>query len=286
LLHDESASSGLYAHTVSINSVFQGFAITGINTVVQNIIHLKDAVNVTFRDVGVDGAGAAGSACIWLHDVNYWTERNTFENVSTIYGCKIGWRFTADVASPYQPNPSFGYNRFLNIKANPITGQQAFSMEGNSYIYNCTFRMTVNADHATIIHMQDNARYYENETHMFGEGASNITLELQNTSQFTYNGQINVGPQVNSIAGGAILIHWGDDGGYGPATSTVFYNNVIVPGLSAAVYTVATLPAASSVRAGTQVVVSDATTFTPGTCTGGGSDYMIAVSNTATWSCH
>src|SRR5216684_6848051 len=68
LLHDESASSGLYAHTVSINSVFQGFAITGINTVVQNIIHLKDAVNVTFRDVGVDGAGAAGSACIWLHD--------------------------------------------------------------------------------------------------------------------------------------------------------------------------------------------------------------------------
>jgi hypothetical protein len=52
-----------------------------------------------------------------------------------------------------------------------------------------------------------------------------------------------------------------------------------------AAYTVATLPAAT-VGAGITVTVTDATSFTPGTCTGGGSDYMIAVSNGTTWSCH
>jgi hypothetical protein len=52
------------------------------------------------------------------------------------------------------------------------------------------------------------------------------------------------------------------------------------------VYTVSTLPSASSVAAGTQVVITDATTFTVGTCTGGGSDTMIAVSNGTSWSCH
>jgi hypothetical protein len=52
------------------------------------------------------------------------------------------------------------------------------------------------------------------------------------------------------------------------------------------VFTVATLPAASTLGSGAQVVVSDATTFTPGTCTRGGSDFMVAVSNGTTWSCH
>lgn len=49
-------------------------------------------------------------------------------------------------------------------------------------------------------------------------------------------------------------------------------------------FTVATLPSASAI--GGSVVVTDASTFTPGTCTGGGSDTMIAVSNGTSWSCH
>jgi hypothetical protein len=52
------------------------------------------------------------------------------------------------------------------------------------------------------------------------------------------------------------------------------------------VYTVSTLPAASSLPAGTQLTVSDANSFTPGTCTGSGSDYMIAITNGSSWSCH
>jgi hypothetical protein len=54
----------------------------------------------------------------------------------------------------------------------------------------------------------------------------------------------------------------------------------------AATFTVATLPSAVTATAGTVVVVTDATTFTPGTCTGGGADTMLAVSNGTTWSCH
>jgi hypothetical protein len=49
-------------------------------------------------------------------------------------------------------------------------------------------------------------------------------------------------------------------------------------------YTVSTLPSASSL--GAEVMVTDASTFTVGTCTGGGSDVMIAVSSGSAWSCH
>jgi hypothetical protein len=52
------------------------------------------------------------------------------------------------------------------------------------------------------------------------------------------------------------------------------------------VYTVSTLPSASSLPAGTQLTVSDATSYTAGTCTGSGSDYMIAITNGSSWSCH
>ena len=45
------------------------------------------------------------------------------------------------------------------------------------------------------------------------------------------------------------------------------------------------LPAAS-LFAGATVIVTDATSFTPGACVGGGSDTMLAVSDGSTWTCH
>jgi hypothetical protein len=51
------------------------------------------------------------------------------------------------------------------------------------------------------------------------------------------------------------------------------------------VYTVATLPSAATLGAGAHVVVSDGA-GTPPTCTGGGSNYQIALSNGTTWTCH
>lgn len=53
-----------------------------------------------------------------------------------------------------------------------------------------------------------------------------------------------------------------------------------------AVYTVAALPSASTVGAGAQMLVTDSASFTPGTCTGSGSNAMIAVSDGTNWSCH
>lgn len=52
------------------------------------------------------------------------------------------------------------------------------------------------------------------------------------------------------------------------------------------VYTVSTLPSASTAGAGAALMVSDASSFVPGTCTGSGSDYVLAISNGSTWSCH
>jgi hypothetical protein len=52
------------------------------------------------------------------------------------------------------------------------------------------------------------------------------------------------------------------------------------------VYTVANLPSAAISGNGTHVDVSDATTFTPGSCVGGGTNRMIAVSDGTSWTCH
>lgn len=54
-------------------------------------------------------------------------------------------------------------------------------------------------------------------------------------------------------------------------------------------FTVSTIPSAITSGAGAQLVVTDCTSFTPGPisgCVGGGADYMIAVSNGASWSVH
>lgn len=63
-------------------------------------------------------------------------------------------------------------------------------------------------------------------------------------------------------------------------------NILFTAALSPQPFTVATLPSAATAFAGTTLIVTDSATFTPGTCTGGGSDYMLAVSNGTTWTCH
>jgi hypothetical protein len=93
----------------------------------------------------------------------------------------------------------------------------------------------------------------------------------------------------NSNANGGATLPSGCTGlSIGTANQACFdlAGNLSTGSVGAHVYTVSTLPAASSLPAGTQVVVSDATTFTPGICTGSGSDYMIAITNGSAWSCH
>jgi hypothetical protein len=69
--------------------------------------------------------------------------------------------------------------------------------------------------------------------------------------------------------------------------------NVTANSLSAAAsvslphYTVATIPSAAALGAGVAVVVSDCTTTAFGAlCTGGGTNYMLAISNGSAWTMH
>lgn len=55
---------------------------------------------------------------------------------------------------------------------------------------------------------------------------------------------------------------------------------------AAGAFTVSALPSASSYGARATVIVTDSSTYTPGTCTGGGTKFMIAVSDGTNWSCH
>jgi hypothetical protein len=78
-------------------------------------------------------------------------------------------------------------------------------------------------------------------------------------------------------------------GAGGPSDAQVIHSNGVIQDtyLQVTVFTVGTLPAASSLPAGTQVFVSDSVAYTPGVCAGGGSDYMIAVTDgSSVWSCH
>ncbi len=103
----------------------------------------------------------------------------------------------------------------------------------------------------------------------------------------------NGGIPANCVAGEAVryVSDLGESGGavigaIDSGGNLCGWNRVDVNSLKAKVYAIGSLPAANSLPAGTQVVVSDSLTFTSGTCTNGGSDYMIAVTNGSTWSCH
>jgi hypothetical protein len=62
-------------------------------------------------------------------------------------------------------------------------------------------------------------------------------------------------------------------------------------GILLPIYTIGTggtgnLPLANTLSAGTTVMVSDSVSLTAGTCTGGGSNLMFAVTNGTAWTCH
>lgn len=219
LTHDASATTGIYAHTTQANTTYSGFAIRGNGAAGQDIFYTKDAQGLYVNEAIFDGA-TAGS-CVHMRDINWWTERNTFLDVSTGYSCAKGWRFSNDPASPYEPHPSFGYNRFLDIKANPNGAQKAFSFENDVYMYASTFRATVNKEGAgaIVFHMEGGAEFYNNETHIFGEeqGTGGAFLDITSaTNILAYMGEIYFPNQVNNIHAGATLLHSVDDSGFGP----------------------------------------------------------------------
>jgi hypothetical protein len=239
LLGDASDPDGEYGFTVSTSDYWTGFSITGAGNKIagQEIIALYDRVNLTVMNVWADGSYSRTGSCIHLRTKNYWTERNTFISVATYYGCKIGWRFTADATNP-NPLPSFGYNRFLDIRANPNdvvdpTGETAVSIEDNSYFYNSTVRLTVNVDthggprNSIVVHLQDTAKFLANELHLSGEGPAKYLIDLSSShNAFVYYGQINFANATNRFTAGSVVTHYLDDGGNGPAVPITSWNGI------------------------------------------------------------
>lgn len=113
----------------------------------------------------------------------------------------------------------------------------------------------------------DNVTFANNVSDVNAINFAPATLTCTGFCYFAFNQNIN--PQTSA-------------GWYQPANYILAqkYGLIMVP------TTVAGLPSAATAGAGTMIPVSDASTFTVGTCTGGGSDYMIAVSNGTSWSCH
>ena len=227
---DHSESSGQFAHTVFSNSKIGNVAIHGNGAAGQSIIKFKDAQGVAVDNVVADGATDAGQACHWLEDIHWWTERNTFTDDSSGYNCNIGWRFTSEAST--SPHPSFGYNRFLDIKFNTAGPQTAFSIENNSYLYSGTYRITGNkgGDGSIVWFMSGGAQFYENELHLQGEenGTGGEFLEITSPSnRFTYWGNIIWGGGTpNKIVTGAIVAHWLDSD-YFTGAENFFENPVI-----------------------------------------------------------
>jgi hypothetical protein len=226
---DHSASSGQFAHTVLPDNKIENFVLEGNGAAGQSVIKFKDPQGIEVHGVIADGATDAGQACFWLEDINWWTERNTFIDDSSGYNCNIGWRFTSEAST--SPHPSFGYNRFLDIKFNTAGAQTAFSFENNSYVYSGTYRITGNKGGVGSIvwFMSGNAAFYENELQLQGEenGSGGYFLELTSSSnQFTYWGNIVWGGGTpNKIAPGAVVTHWLDSD-YFTAAPNFFQNPV------------------------------------------------------------
>lgn len=94
--------------------------------------------------------------------------------------------------------------------------------------------------------------------------------------------------QNNTPSAGACAIHLLQPFGIGsaPLWCLTANNGIVVNPLFTIGAGANQLPSAASAGAGATTLVSDSNTFTPGLCTGGGSDTMIAVSNGANWTCH
>lgn len=230
---NHSGSTGQFSFTVEPNQVLQGFSINGNGATGQNILHAEDGTNVSYSDLFLDGASESGGVCVWLEDVNHWTERTTWKNVSTGYGCNIGLRFTVQSGDSYN---SFGYNRFIDFKLNPNGAQTAISIENNAYVYNGTYHFTVNKSGvgSKVFHMQNTALFYEDELQLDGEedGSGGDRLDITSAkNQLVYWGNINFAAITDNITAGAVVTRLLDNPHI--TTPNLIYNSTQMKGEAA-----------------------------------------------------
>jgi len=146
-----------------------GFRLNGNSGASAVGIHLQASVGRIFEDIVVSGFTGTGSSALWLenHDASTWTERNTFIGVHLDNSTKL-LRFSTNGGVG---DVSFGYNRFLDLRMNPVGAQKVFSFEDNSYVYYNTIRATINKGGvgSIIFHTEGTAQFIDSEVHIFGE---------------------------------------------------------------------------------------------------------------------
>jgi hypothetical protein len=116
-----------------------GFSLIGEGTKNSEAVgfYIGDIIGAKFEDLAVDNFRGAHSACIWLDNINGWTERNLFLHIDTGLaqvhqnGCTKDWRWTN--ATNNKHTSSFTHNQYVADKYSILDGQTAFSMEGGNH---------------------------------------------------------------------------------------------------------------------------------------------------------
>ena len=177
--------------TIQQGGKFEGFSLFGSGTLNGCGIHLGEIIGATFKSLGVYNFTGANGCDMWLDNahsngiVGTWTERNTFEHVEVGNSPDL-WRFSVEAG-----NPSFGYNRFLDIGLafSPAGGDTGFHLEGTAQLYNTTIRATANAQSALVgtsnFMTLAGTSEYQGELHLTGEGLlTNLFNTVSGTALF------------------------------------------------------------------------------------------------------
>lgn len=248
----------------------------------------------------IDYQGGSTHAVTDSHSDTF-TAIGSIHNASTIGANTQLYYFGPLSASITTITATSSTGSYLAIEANTATNVVSSSPQDGSECFADTTSVTAIPCGTTITTTQAND-YVFCDAHNATVGdsftaGSGFTLgsSFNSNSTAQYQVQAAVGATTPSITSSsaspatmACAAFKSNTSGGGAATAPVIKNN---PQLALPLYTVSSgtgnpaLPSASSVPTGTYVGVTDATSFTIGTCTGGGTDFVIAVSNGSAWVC-
>lgn len=105
-----------------------------------NIIHARDIIGESLRDLQLDGASGA---CLEIEDYSYWSERNVVDHVNFGYACTTSLLLAVNAAETIAP-ASFQYNHFRSLGFNPTGNQKAVALTGYATMGNGDFQAEMN----------------------------------------------------------------------------------------------------------------------------------------------
>lgn len=316
-----SANSGLIVNWATYEGTFSDLSFYGSggtqSVPSNNPLFEFGGVYTTVKNIGLSAAGsnAPGASAIsallafvgqHMRITHIYDKDPSSGNTAAL--CGFNATADADVYSIFCSNGSP-----INLAINGISGGS--SGDRLAFYGGLIDECSENVAHGACTQVTASKDVYFFGTTLFGgsnnqnsglsvDGTSTVRLFGVNLGPFGSNG----GSGIDIASGGTVYINQSEVRGnktgsftlnnagtlYSDAATTwttansgtLFSGNPILTNSNPTIYTVSTLPSASSVPSGTQFLVSDSLTFTPGSCTGGGSDTMIAVSNGTAWSCH